>query len=171
MLGSIYYDDPPPQQRRLFVPIPAQGNQPPRLNLRLRLPDLLNGWPTGFEYQPYQRAVFVPIPTAATVNNPPRMSWSNLNVIVRSWDLPPNPVQDYIGSGTATVATSGAAAVNNPPRMSFVNMRVITQSWDVTATPIQDYLPNGSPIVESGGGGGGGSSPVEAYLRYVLMAQ
>lgn len=70
---GIYRHDPQPTQRRRFVPIPAQGDQPPRRTIALSMAVILASWPTGLEHPPRQgRRDVVPL-TLTYGNQPPRI--------------------------------------------------------------------------------------------------
>ncbi len=81
MNGGIYRHDPPPQQGRRFVPIPDQGDQPPRFSRALFMAAVLASWPTGLEYQPQRQVPTVPIPEQG--DQPPRQS--RVSALLTSW--------------------------------------------------------------------------------------
>lgn len=71
MAGAIFYPEPPPQQPRRFVPIPVQGDQPPRRTVALMSSLVLASWPTGFEHAPQQRFLNVAPLTLIYGQQPP----------------------------------------------------------------------------------------------------
>jgi hypothetical protein len=87
--GFFYLDDPPQQGRR-YVPIPAQGAQPPNTYPANTLNTILASWPTGLEYAPYQRPLNIAPLTLTYGQQPPTRSTVNLNNALASW-VPPDP--------------------------------------------------------------------------------
>lgn len=105
---SFIFRPPPwPQQQRRYVPIPAQGDQPPRSSI-VGMMEAVMSWPTGREYQPYQRRVTAPIP--AQGDQPPRYSPATIYSIIGSWALAPTPFEP-----TPYVAPLIPTRVDNPP--------------------------------------------------------
>lgn len=92
MAEDRYYPPPEPFQLRRFVPIPQQGDQPPRTTRAGVLAVVLASWPTGYEYQPQQLRPTVPVGTQG--DQPPRTSQATFYTLIGSWNPPdPQPTQ------------------------------------------------------------------------------
>jgi len=123
MPEGIFRNDPPPQQGRRFVPIPAQGNDPPRRSIALGMAVVLASWPTGLEYQPQRRVPTVPIP--AQGQRPPPYSTVNLNSVLRPWWAAAGEYQPLRTIPTVPIPAQG----DDPPRFSTANVNAVLRTW------------------------------------------
>lgn len=89
MYGGIFRLPPQPTQGRRFVPVPEQGDQPPRFSRALFMAAVLASWPTGLEYQPQRQLPTVPIPEQG--DQPPRQS--RAAAMLTSWYVEYQPQQ------------------------------------------------------------------------------
>ncbi len=139
MPGAIWYPPPEPVQPGPHVPIPAQGQQPPRYSILPMMACVLACTPTGFEYQPQRKVPTVPIP--AQGQQPPPYSHVNADTIRRAWEPPdPQPVQ------LLKSAIPSLTRVDNPPLYMGLleDMFICVQSWtppDPMPTQRVRYVP------------------------------
>src|SRR3990167_5949591 len=156
MAGNIYRFDPQPTQGQRFVPIPQQGDQPPRRNLALTMALVMASWPTGMEHQPQQRFVTVPIPVQG--DQPPRQSravyspdWyridqpqqrrSKIAALISTaaeqpaFTRPPASIlrswepEPAVPRILSQIAQLTLAYGDTPPPYSAVNLRVLVEAW------------------------------------------
>lgn len=145
MAGEIFYPPPAPVQPAPHVPIPAQGQQPPRRTWALMMSVVMASHPTGLEYQAPRKVPTVPIP--AQGDQPPRYSVNPLMQLVRSWDPPdPQPAQKPLKVAPLTL-TYG----DQPPKYAgfLADTLEILRAWD-PPPPDPWQLPRRPPIPTPG---------------------
>lgn len=121
MANEIFYPEPFPQQPRRFVPIPAQGDQPPRYSPR-SLYALVESWRPP-DPQPQQRPLTVAPLSLTYGQQPPRYSTAGLNAVVETW-RPPDP-QPQQRRPTVPIPAQG----DQPPRYSPVQLYSLVGLW------------------------------------------
>lgn len=134
ILGAWQTDDPL-RARGTTVPIPAQGDQPPRCSVGPMF-GLVSSWNT--DPWPTQRRLFV---VTAPINPPPPSSATQKLALVRSWDAPdPWPTQRRL---LAPIPQQG----DQPPRRSNVNFGVILRAWEPPPPMPPRLVPSQSQTV------------------------
>ena len=146
---GIYYHAPQPTQAAAHVPIPNQGNQPPRSSI-VRMQVAVGSWPIGYEPAQYRRnfsRVSIAPLTLVYGNQPPIPSGVNARQINNTWPRS-YEVASYLGNfSRVKIAPLTLVYGNQPPRLSRderksidawfaldgrVRTPVRSAAWDVT---------------------------------------
>ena len=132
MNGGIYRHDPPPTQGRRFVPIPAQGDQPPLRTSAIMMALVLASWPNGAEYQPPQQRRAVAPLTLTYGEEPPRRSLAVLCGILDAWwSAGPQPWQLPRKVVPLTQVSDA------PPRGQAFLLALVRSAWEPSPPPPQ----------------------------------
>lgn len=143
MANEIFYPPPDPVQLqpRRFVPIPPQGQQPPRRNPASLFAQVLASWPTGLEYQPPRllpSAATLPQPVVAGVVPFTRLSGS----VLSSW-LPADPTPQRL----TTIAPLTLVYGDQPPRNTGLMADMFAEVLACWPTGYEYQPPRSMPSV------------------------
>lgn len=142
--GGIYRIDPPPVQRGPFVPIPAQGDQPPRRTNHLMMGLVLASWPTGLEHQPQQRPLKVAPLTLTYGQQPPsQVGLRDPDILYGSGLWPP---LDWAAQRPPQIAPLTLRYGDQPPPYSHVALDVVRRSWEPPDPQPQRDSKNLAPL-------------------------
>ena len=125
--GNIYRAPPQPVQQIRYVPIPAQGDQPPKRTHHAVMALVLQSWPTGLEHQPQQRHRKVPPLVIAYGDQPPKRTYANLPAAEQRWWEEPEPLPKRLA-----LLPQGVPIVvdNPPPNVSAVKLALLRGWWE-----------------------------------------
>lgn len=141
MPNEIFYVQPQPQQPRRYAPIPSPGGAPPPTSNVRTMANVLASWPTGTEYQPYQRYRTAPIPAQGV--QPRSTDARMLATVLASW---PTGVeyQPYQRYRTVPIPSAGS----QPQPTSTSPFFSILNSWNLPAPqPWQQRIAAPIPVV------------------------